>query len=79
MSMSLELGEVSFHLGWTFHKAGPNRSSTPRSAMTAIYMDADIRLKAPANAMEESDRAQWCPGVEVGEIIASPINPQLWP
>jgi ectoine hydroxylase-related dioxygenase (phytanoyl-CoA dioxygenase family) len=74
-----ELGEVSFHLGWTFHKAGPNRSSTPRSVMTAIYMDADMRLKAPANAMEESDRAQWCPGVEVGEIIASPINPQLWP
>lgn len=24
-----ELGDVSFHLGWTFHRAGPNVSATP--------------------------------------------------
>ena len=71
------LGDVSFHLGWTFHKAGANVSDKPRSVMTAIYMDADMRMKAPANAMEESDRAQWCPGIEVGEVIASPLNPLL--
>lgn len=69
------LGEVSFHLGWTFHKAGANRTDRPRSVMTAIYMDANMRLKAPANRMEELDRAQWCPGVAVGEVIASPLNP----
>lgn len=71
------LGEVSFHLGWTFHKAGANVSDKPRSVMTAIYMDSDMQLKAPVNAMEEADRAQWCPGVEVGAVIASPLNPLL--
>ncbi|MFY7854927.1 MAG: phytanoyl-CoA dioxygenase family protein, partial [Rubrivivax sp.] len=39
-----DLGEVSFHLGWTFHKAGANTSANPRSVMTVIYMDADMRL-----------------------------------
>jgi ectoine hydroxylase-related dioxygenase (phytanoyl-CoA dioxygenase family) len=30
------LGDVSFHLGWTFHRAGQNRSNKPRSVMTVI-------------------------------------------
>ncbi|MBU6194601.1 MAG: phytanoyl-CoA dioxygenase family protein, partial [Burkholderiales bacterium] len=33
-SGAFDLGEVSFHLGWTFHKAGPNTSDRPRSVMT---------------------------------------------
>lgn len=60
---SFAQGEVSFHLGWTFHKAGANLTDRPRSVMTAIYMDADMRLKAPTNHMEAADRAQWCPGI----------------
>ncbi|MEM8814505.1 MAG: phytanoyl-CoA dioxygenase family protein [Pseudomonadota bacterium] len=69
------LGDVSFHRGWTFHKAGANRSSQTRSVMTIIYMDARTKLKAPENEKQRSDAAQWCPGVRVGETIASRINP----
>lgn len=72
------LGEVSFHLGWTFHRAGPNRSATPRSVMTVIYMDRDIRLKAPDNHMQRNDWEQWCPGAVVGEIVDTPKNPVLF-
>ena len=43
---------VSFHLGWTFHKAGPNTSTQPRSVMTVIYMDADMRLVPALNAIQ---------------------------
>lgn len=72
------LGEVSFHLGWTFHRAGPNRSATPRSVMTVIYMDRDIRLQAPVNKMQHADWERWCPGAKIGEIIDTPKNPVLF-
>jgi ectoine hydroxylase-related dioxygenase (phytanoyl-CoA dioxygenase family) len=73
----LELGEVSFHSGWTFHRAGPNQTDRPRSVMTIIYMDKDMRLKAPSPD-QQADRDAFCPGVELGEVIASPKNPVLW-
>ncbi|NUS38173.1 MAG: phytanoyl-CoA dioxygenase [Lysobacter sp.] len=73
-----ELGEVSFHLGWTFHRAGANRSSQPRSVMTMIYMDRDMRLKAPENDMQRQDHATWCPGARAGEVIDTPKNPVLF-
>lgn len=73
------LGEVSFHLGWTFHRAGPNATSQPRSVMTIIYMDKDMRLKAPSNRMQEIDLDAWCPGARVGEVIDTPKNPLLYP
>lgn len=72
------LGEVSFHRGWTFHRAGPNRSERPRSVMTVIYMDVDMRLKAPANEQQRVDWERWCPGARVGEIIDTPLNPVLY-
>ena len=73
-----ELGEVSFHLGWTFHRAGPNRSTRPRSVMTVIYMDRDMRLIAPTNAHQRNDWHKWCPGAVVGEVIDTPKNPILF-
>lgn len=72
-----ELGEVSFHSGWTFHRAGANRTGEPRSVMTIIYMDRDMRLAEPS-AGQLADREAFCPGVAVGEVIASPKNPVLW-
>ena len=71
-------GEVSFHSGWIFHRAGPNRSATPRSVMTVIYMDVDMKLKSPSNAMQQADWDQWCPGAVPGEIIDTPKNPVIW-
>ena len=73
-----ELGEVSFHLGWTFHRAGANRSEQPRSVMTVIYMDRDMRLKAPSNEMQQNDWERWCPGAKIGEVIDTPKNPVLY-
>jgi ectoine hydroxylase-related dioxygenase (phytanoyl-CoA dioxygenase family) len=73
-----DLGEVSFHLGWTFHKAGANTSANPRSVMTVIYMDADMRLVPALNAIQANDRDQWCPGAREGEVIATRKNPVIW-
>ena len=74
-----DLGEVSFHLGWTFHKAGPNRSETPRSVMTVIYMDAQMRLAESPSAAQRNDWAQWCPAAMPGQVIDTPNNPVIWP
>jgi len=73
-----ELGEVSFHAGWTFHRAGANATDRPRDVMTTIYMSEDMRLAAPRNSNQQTDRERWCPGVQVGQVISSPINPVIY-
>jgi ectoine hydroxylase-related dioxygenase (phytanoyl-CoA dioxygenase family) len=73
-----ELGEVSFHLGWTFHKAGPNRSDRPRSVMTVIYMDAAMRMARSLSPAQRNDADQWCPGAREGEPIDTRKNPVIW-
>ena len=73
-----DLGEVSFHLGWTFHKAGANVSAKPRSVMTVIYMDHQMRMSESTSDIQRNDWAQWCPGAEVGQVIATPKNPLIY-
>jgi ectoine hydroxylase-related dioxygenase (phytanoyl-CoA dioxygenase family) len=73
-----DLGEVSFHYGWTFHHAGANTSGSPRKVMTIIYMDADMRLAEPVNNHQIADRDAWCPGATVGEVIDTALNPVLY-
>jgi ectoine hydroxylase-related dioxygenase (phytanoyl-CoA dioxygenase family) len=73
-----ELGEVSFHAGWTFHRAGRNLTDRPREVMTVIYMDSQMRLAAPRNDNQQADWESWCPGATVGDVIQSPLNPVLW-
>lgn len=72
------LGDVSFHGGWTFHRAGPNRSTSPRAVMTVIYMDADIRVTAPTNRFHSAEQERWMPGTAVGEVPDGPLNPVLF-
>jgi ectoine hydroxylase-related dioxygenase (phytanoyl-CoA dioxygenase family) len=73
-----DLGEVSFHSGWVFHRAGANKSKATRKVMTVIYMDKDMRLKNPENENQTKDWNAWCPGAEIGEIIDTPKNPILY-
>lgn len=73
-----DLGEVSFHSGWVFHRAGANQSEHLRKVMTVIYMDKDMLLKQPENDNQIADWNTWCPGAVVGEVIDTPINPILY-
>lgn len=73
-----DLGEMSFHSGWVFHRAGANNSQDMRKVMTIIYMDRDMRLKAPENKNQQLDWDTWCPGAQIGEIINSKINPVIF-
>ncbi|HEY9008763.1 MAG TPA: phytanoyl-CoA dioxygenase family protein [Ohtaekwangia sp.] len=73
-----ELGEISFHSGWTYHRAGVNRSARPRKVMTMIYMDKDIRVIEPTNSYRMNDWKTWLDAVPVGSVANSKLNPILY-
>ena len=72
-----DVGEISFHSGWIFHRAGENSSKEIRKVMTIIYMDDNMKLKKPENKGQENDWKTWCPGARIGEKIDTPLNPVL--
>ena len=73
-----ELGDVSFHLGWTLHRAGPNTTTTLRRVFTVIYMDVDMRLATPTNKNQQVDWEAWTPSSRIGEVMNDRLNPILW-
>jgi ectoine hydroxylase-related dioxygenase (phytanoyl-CoA dioxygenase family) len=75
---AFDIGEISFHSGWVFHRAGANSTTQMRKVMTIIYMDRDMRLKSPENQNQINDWNTWCPGAVIGEVINSPLNPILF-
>lgn len=75
---AFDLGEVSFHYGYTFHRAPPNRTDRMRWVMTVIYMEDGIRLRASENESQENDRKGFCPGAVVGQPVATEMNPKLY-
>ena len=73
-----DVGEVSFHSGWVFHRAGANTTQEMRKVMTIIYMDKNMKLKKPSNDGQQNDWDTWCPGAQIGKTINSPLNPILY-
>ena len=73
-----DIGEISFHSGWVFHRAGANQTDQTRKVFTIIYMDKNMILQKPENDGQVNDWHTWCPGVKIGELINSPINPVLF-
>jgi ectoine hydroxylase-related dioxygenase (phytanoyl-CoA dioxygenase family) len=76
---ALRAGDASFHAGWTLHCAGANTTGEVREAFTIIFFADGARLREPRNGYERFDATIWLPGVEVGEIAASPLNPLVGP
>ncbi|MGA0556302.1 phytanoyl-CoA dioxygenase family protein [Larkinella sp. VNQ87] len=75
---SFELGEVSYHAGWTFHRAGPNTSNAPRKVMTMIYMDQHQVIMQPRNSYQQADWTTWLASFPVGSKPESELNPVLY-
>ena len=72
------LGDVSFHAGWTAHRAGTNTTPIPRRVMTIIYMDADIEITEPDNQWRAADWHNWLSDAPVGGRPEGPLNPVLY-
>ena len=75
---AFDIGEISFHSGWIFHRAGANVTNQMRKVMTVIYMDKDMLLKAPDNANQENDWKTWCPCAQIGAVIQTPLNELIY-
>jgi len=73
-----DLGEVSFHYGWTYHRAGSNNSSLPRRVMTMIYFEDGCKVAPFKRYEHENDHANFLPGTKVGEVAVSEMNPLLY-
>jgi ectoine hydroxylase-related dioxygenase (phytanoyl-CoA dioxygenase family) len=73
-----DLGELSFHSGWTYHRAGPNTTENPRAVMTIIYVEDGIKIAPPTNRAHPADMRTWMPGAKVGDDVATNLNPILW-
>jgi ectoine hydroxylase-related dioxygenase (phytanoyl-CoA dioxygenase family) len=73
-----DLGEVSFHAGWLFHRAGANTSGRPRQVMTMIYMDQDQKIVQPRNSYQQADWETWLLSEPIGGAAASELNPVLF-
>jgi hypothetical protein len=73
-----DLGEVSFHYGWTLHRAGGNTTDQPRKVHTVIYMDRDMKLIEPKSDAHRSDWQRWTPSTKVGEVMDDALNPILY-
>lgn len=73
-----QLGDLSFHYGFTMHNAGPNTTSKARRVMTIIYMDVDMKVAQPKNRSQHHDMASWLSGRQPGDPFDSPINPILF-
>ena len=72
------LGDVSFHSGWTLHRAGGNATEKSRKAHTVIYMDEQMRLKKRRSQNQENDRISWCGDTADGGVIDGPLTPILY-
>lgn len=72
------VGDVSYHLGWTVHRADRNVSDQPRRVMTMIYMDADILATEPDNEHREADLERWLGNAAPGTVPDGPLNPVLY-
>eukprot|EP00958_Prasinococcus_capsulatus_P021105 scaffold2813_cov210-Prasinococcus_capsulatus_cf.AAC.3 len=37
-----------------------------------------MKLAKPTNDGQQNDWNTWCPGIEIGHVIASPLNPVVY-
>jgi hypothetical protein len=72
---AMRAGDASFHLGWTLHRANPNRTDVDREVMTVIWFADGARVTEPANPGQRLDRLIWLENLEPGELAASSLNP----
>jgi ectoine hydroxylase-related dioxygenase (phytanoyl-CoA dioxygenase family) len=74
---NMTAGDASFHSGWVLHSAPRNMTDVLRKVMTIIYFADGARVTEPDNKNRVSDLARWLPGLEPGDLAASPINPRI--
>lgn len=76
-SGAMKAGDATFHSGLTLHRAPGNPTDRVRSVMTVIYIADGEHVQEPSNDFQRMDLATWFKGLNPGDLIDSPLNPQL--
>jgi hypothetical protein len=92
MPGAMEVGDVSWHHGWTLHCAGPQPEGTPPRVALAISFFADGARLVPRRkktdpsvhlSMMHTEDAEtfegWRSSLKDGAIAAHPLLPIVWP
>ena len=74
---ALAAGDATFHAGWTLHRAAPNTTGQVREVMTVIYFADGARI-SPVTAGNAGDLKSLFPGLQPGDVAASPLTPLLY-
>ena len=75
---AMQVGDVTFHAGFTLHSAGPNKTDNVRPVMTVIYVAEGTRILEPT-PQQKFDLQFWLGGKKPGEKVGSHQNPVLYP
>lgn len=75
---ALRAGDATFHDGWILHRAPGNPSPRMREVMTVIYFADGARVGPADSEPRQTDLERWLPGLQPGDVAASPINPLLY-
>ncbi|MEX0609505.1 MAG: phytanoyl-CoA dioxygenase family protein [Balneolaceae bacterium] len=78
VSSGFDAGEISFHGGWTFHRAEANTSNKVRAVMTIIYMEDGIKVSEFTNSAHENDRDAFLPNLKPGDEAKTELNPLIY-
>lgn len=72
------VGDVTLHLGWTFHGAAGNTTDQDRLVFTVIYFADGAALAEPRTSGQRFDQQIWLPGTAPGQVIDTWLNPIVW-
>jgi ectoine hydroxylase-related dioxygenase (phytanoyl-CoA dioxygenase family) len=75
---AMKIGDATFHAGWTLHSAPNNPTDKMREVMTIIYIADGSIIAEPDSNARRNDLREWFPGLQPGDIAASPINPLVY-
>lgn len=75
---AMAAGDATFHYGWTLHGAPANASERTREVMTVIWYPDGTRVGPLDNDSRRRDRDRWLPGLQPGDLAASPLNPLVF-
>lgn len=70
-----EVGDISAHYGWTFHRSFANTTDKTRAAFGVVYAVGDVTVRQPFGDISVSALSHWSPGAKVGEPLRSTRNP----
>jgi ectoine hydroxylase-related dioxygenase (phytanoyl-CoA dioxygenase family) len=75
---AMTAGDATFHSGWTLHSAPGNPTDQMRKVMTVIYYADGTRVAEPDSNARRNDLKAWLPGLNQGDLAASPLNPLVY-